>query len=151
MKTKRWAGKIFLTVNDKRSIIPRLVVGLVFLSEGIQKFIVPELTGAGRFEKIGFDNPEFWATFVATFEIMCGILILAGLATRLAVIPLLIIMGTALISTKIPILVNDGFWAMAHAARTDFSMTMLLIFLLIYGAGRLSADKQIGKQIKYSS
>jgi putative oxidoreductase len=150
MKTKRLAEKIFLTVDDKRSIIPRLVVGLVFLSEGIQKFIVPELVGAGRFEKIGFDNPEFWASFVATFEIMCGILILAGLATRLAAIPLLIIMGTALISTKIPIFLEDGFWAMAHASRTDFSMTMLLIFLLIYGAGRLSADKHIGNQIEYS-
>ncbi len=147
MKTKSLAGKIFLTVDDQRSIIPRLVVGLVFLSEGIQKFIVPELTGAGRFEKIGFDNPEFWASFVASFEIMCGLLILFGLVTRLAAIPLLIIMGTALVTTKVPILIEDGFWAMAHASRTDFSMTMLLIFLLIYGAGRLSADKQIGKQV----
>jgi len=29
---------------------------------------------------------------------------------------------------------------MAHAARTDFAMTMLLIFLLIYGAGKWSLD-----------
>jgi len=148
MKLKKLAGKIFLTVDDKRSFIPRLVVGLVFLSEGIQKFLVPELTGAGRFAKIGFDNPEFWAAFVATFEIMCGTLILLGLATRLAAIPLLIIMCTALITTKIPILMEDGFWSMAHAARTDFSMTMLLIFLLIYGAGNLSSDKQIGKRVE---
>lgn len=148
MKTKSLARKIILTVDDKRSIIPRLVVGLVFLSEGIQKFILPELTGAGRFEKIGFDNPEFWASFVATFETVCGLLILLGLATRLASIPLLIIMCTALIRTKIPILMEDGFWSMAHAARTDFSMTMLLIFLLIYGAGNLSADKQIENRIE---
>jgi putative oxidoreductase len=148
MKTKRLAGKIFFTADDKRSIIPRLVVGLVFLSEGIQKFIVPELTGAGRFEKIGFDNPEFWAALVATFEVLSGILILVGLTIRVAAIPLLVIMGTAIISTKIPILIESGFWSMAHAARTDFSMTMLLIFLLIYGAGTLSADKQIEKRIK---
>jgi putative oxidoreductase len=147
MKTRKIAEKIFLTVNDNRSIIPRLVVGLVFLSEGIQKFIIPELVGAGRFEKIGFTYPEFWASFVATFEIICGLLIIMGFVIRLAAIPLLIIMCTALISTKVPILMEDGFWSMAHAARTDFSMTMLLIFLLIYGAGRLSVDKQIEKGI----
>jgi putative oxidoreductase len=150
MKTRRFAEKMFLTVNDKRSLIPMLVVGLVFLSEGIQKFIVPELVGAGRFEKIGFSNPEFWASFVATFEIICGILVLIGLTTRLAVIPLLVIMATAIITTKIPILMESGFWSMAHASRTDFAMTMLLIFLLIYGAGTFSVDKKIEKHmIKY--
>jgi putative oxidoreductase len=35
---------------------------------------------------------------------------------------------------------EDGFWVMAHASRTDFAMTMLLIYLIIYGAGKLSVD-----------
>jgi uncharacterized membrane protein YphA (DoxX/SURF4 family) len=77
---------------------------------------------------------------VAGFEIVCGALVLIGFLTRLAAIPLLIIMATALISTKIPIFLNEGFWFMAHAARTDFAMTMLLVFLLIYGAGKWSVD-----------
>lgn len=132
--------KLVNTVNDNRSLIPRIIVGLVFLSEGIQKFLYPEIVGVGRFEKIGFENPEFWAYLVAGFEVVGGLLILVGLLTRLAAIPLLTIMATALISTKIPILLNEGFWFMAHAARTDFAMTMLLIFLLIYGAGKWSVD-----------
>jgi uncharacterized membrane protein YphA (DoxX/SURF4 family) len=132
--------KLIQTVNDNRSLIPRIIVGLVFLSEGIQKFLYPEIVGVGRFEKIGFDNAEFLAYFVAGFEIVCGALILIGFLTRLVAIPLLIIMATALISTKIPIFLNEGFWFMAHAARTDFAMTMLLIFLLIYGAGKWSVD-----------
>ena len=139
----RFLKKLFTTVNDNRALIPRIIVGLVFLSEGIQKFLYPEIVGVGRFEKIGFENPEFWAYFVASFEVVCGALVLTGLLTRLAAIPLLTIMATALISTKIPILLNEGFWFMAHAARTDFAMTMLLIYLLIYGAGKWSGDKFI--------
>ena len=131
----------FIQVHpDHKSLIPRLVVGLVFLSEGIQKYIMPEVVGAGRFERIGFENFEFLAYFVATFEILCGLLLLMGFVVRLSSIPLLIIMFTALVSTKIPILMEDGFWVMAHAARTDFAMTMLLIYLIIYGAGKRSLD-----------
>ena len=132
--------KIIRTTNDNRSVIPRLIVGLVFLSEGIQKFLFPETAGTGRFARIGFPDPELWAVFVAFFEISCGILVLMGLLTRIAAIPLLLIMTTAIITTKIPILTEKGFWNMAHESRTDFAMTMLLIFLLIYGAGKLSAD-----------
>ena len=124
------------------AIIPRLIVGLVFLSEGLQKFVYPELTGTGRFIKIGFSNPEFWANFTGAFEITCGILILLGLLTRFASIPLLIIMLVAFVKTKIPILTDKGFWAMAHEYRTDFAMTLLLIFLLYYGGGRFSLDRK---------
>lgn len=137
---KKLLSIIFKTSDDYRSILPRLIVGLVFLSEGIQKFLFPELAGAGRFEKIGFANPEFLAAFVASFEIVCGVLILIGFSIRVAAIPLLTIMITAITTTKIPILMAKGFWSMAHEARTDFAMTMLIIFLLIYGAGKLSID-----------
>lgn len=140
---EKFATLILNTVNDNRSVLPRMIVGLVFLSEGLQKFLFPETVGAGRFEKIGFDNPEFWALFVAAFEIVCGSMVLIGFLTRLASIPLLIIMATALISTKIPILLEKGFWQMAHDSRTDFAMTLLLIFLMIYGAGEWSVDRWI--------
>jgi len=145
---KKLQSIIFGTVNDYRSVLPRLIVGLVFLSEGIQKFLFPELVGAGRFEKIGFSNPEFLASFVAYFEIVCGVLILIGLSVRIAAIPLLIIMITAITTTKIPILPDKGFWQMAHDSRTDFAMTMLIIFILIYGAGKLSVDYLIKRKIK---
>ncbi|PKP46715.1 MAG: DoxX family protein [Bacteroidetes bacterium HGW-Bacteroidetes-11] len=136
--------------NDYKSLIPRLIVGLVFLSEGIQKFLFPDLVGAGRFAKIGFENAEFLATFVATFEIICGIMMLLGLLTRLSSVPLLIIMATAIVTTKIPKLYNDGFWTMAHDSRTDFAMTLLLIYLIIYGAGKLSMDSVIRKNMRNS-
>lgn len=137
---KEFFYRIIQVHPDNRSLIPRLVAGLVFLSEGIQKFLMPEVVGAGRFERIGFESFEFLASFVATFEILCGILLLVGFAVRLSSIPLLIIMFTAIATTKIPILVEDGFWVMAHASRTDFAMTMLLIYLIIYGAGKRSID-----------
>ncbi len=134
---------IFCTVTGNRALLPRLIVALIFLSEGIQKFLFPELVGTGRFEKIGFSDPEFWAYFVAVFEIFCGSLVLFGLATRLAVIPLLIIMITAFISTKLPVLTESGFWKMAHEYRTDFALTVLLLYLFIYGAGNWSMDARI--------
>jgi len=121
-------------------ILIRLMVGLVFLSEGIQKFLFPDQLGVGRFIKIGLPFPEFFGYFVPSFEIVCGILVLIGLFTRLAAIPLIIIMLVAIISTKIPILLNDGFWKMAHEARTDWAMILGLIFLLIVGAGKISFD-----------
>lgn len=129
-------------------IIPRIVVGLIFLSEGIQKFLYPELVGTGRFIKIGFSNPEFWSYFTASFEIFCGILVLIGLLMRLASIPLLIIMATAFVTTKYPLLVEKGFWIFAHEYRTDFTMSMLLLFILYYGAGSISIDKKIYDRTK---
>ena len=139
---------IFGTSNDNRVILIRLIVGLIFLSEGIQKFLFPDLLGPGRFEKIGFTDPAFWAYFTGTFEIICGTFVLLGLFTRLMSIPLLIIMLTAFITTKWPILAEKGFWSMAHEYRTDFAMTLLLAYLLIYGSGGWSFDSKINTSVK---
>ena len=134
--------KIIRTANIP-TLLCRLAVGLIFLSEGIQKYLFPDAVGTGRFAKIGFSDPSFWAYFTGTFEIICGILIVIGLLTRLASIPLLIIMAVAFIATKYPTLIEKGFWVMAHEYRTDFAMTLLLIFLLIYGGGNYSIDKKL--------
>lgn len=121
-------------------LLIRLMVGTVFLSEGIQKFLFPDDIGAGRFAKIGLPSPEFLGPLVGVFEITCGTLVLAGLVTRLAVIPLITIMCVAITTTKLPILAQSGFWKMAHEARTDFSMLLGSLFLLIVGAGACSLD-----------
>ena len=121
-------------------ILVRLMVGAVFVSEGIQKFLYSAEVGAGRFAKIGLPSPEILAPFVGCFEIVCGTLVLLGLLTRLAAIPLIVIMLTAIYTTKIPILLEQGFWKMAHEARTDWSMLLGSLFLLIVGGGYLSAD-----------
>ena len=125
------------------ALLCRLAVGLIFLSEGLQKYLFPETLGTGRFEKIGFSNPAFCAYFTGTFEIVCGILIVIGLLTRLAGIPLLIIMIVSFITTKYPELIEKGFWFVAHDYRTDFAMTLLLIYLIIYGGGKKSIDYTI--------
>lgn len=130
-----------LTTNAAAAvIIIRLMVGAVFMSEGIQKLILPAEVGAGRFEKIGIPKPEIVAPLVGCFEIGCGALILIGLLTRVATVPLIIIMLTAIATTKIPILMEQGFWKMAHEARTDWSMLLGSIFLLIVGGGPWSLD-----------
>jgi putative oxidoreductase len=131
--------------NFSGNIFIRLMVGLIFLSEGIQKFLLPNANGAGRFMKIGIPHPQFFGPFVGATEIICGSLLIIGLFTRLAAIPLLIVILTALYSTKFPIFVEKGFWAAAHEGRADFSMLMGLIFLLIYGAGKYSADSRLSK------
>src|SRR4029453_11035126 len=105
--------------------------------------------GVGRFAKIGIAAPQIMAPFVGVVEIVFGTMILLGLLTRLAAIPLLIDITVAIISTKLPILLGHGFgpfalpklsqyglWSMLHEARTDFSMFLGLLFLLIVGAGR---------------
>jgi putative oxidoreductase len=118
----------------------RVMVGCVFLSEGVQKFLFSESLGVGRFIKIGIPAPEIMAPFVGVVEIVCGALILFGLLTRLAAIPLLINISVAILTTKLPMLLQSGFWKMAHEARTDFSMLLGLLFLLIVGGGRWSLD-----------
>jgi putative oxidoreductase len=124
----------------KALLLIRVLVGWVFLSEGIQKFLFPAQLGVGRFEKIGIPASQLMAPFVGVVEIVCGTLLLIGLLTRLATIPLLIDMVVAIATTKIPMLAKSGIWPMLHEARTDFSMLLGLVFLLITGAGTLSVD-----------
>jgi uncharacterized membrane protein YphA (DoxX/SURF4 family) len=137
-------------------ILVRILVGWVFLSEGIQKFLDPATLGAGRFTKIGIPAPEFFGPFVGICEIVCGALVIVGLLTRPASLVLLINITVAIITTKLPVLLgheiwgfalpklpNYGLWSMLHEARTDFSMFLGLVFLLIVGAGAWSVDARM--------
>jgi len=133
----------FIRTDHIPTLLVRLSVGLIFISEGVQKYVLPDSIGAGRFAKIGFSHPYFWASFTGAFEIICGAFILIGFITRLAAAPLLIIMVVAFITTKVPILMDKGFFAMAHEYRTDFAMTSLLIYLIIYGGGNHSVDRKL--------
>jgi uncharacterized membrane protein YphA (DoxX/SURF4 family) len=139
----------------------RLMVGGVFLSEGIQKFLEPASRGAGRFAKIGIPWSDVMGPFVGGVEIVCGALVLAGLVTRLAAIPLIVTMTVAIVTTKIPILVGQGYWglqlrelssygfgSMAHEARTDFAMLLGSIFLVLVGAGPWAIDRVLATKRK---
>lgn len=121
-KLRAPAGTIFI----------RIAVGLIFFTQGILKYIDPNM-GVNRFMRIGFSHPAFTAHFVGAFEIVCGLLVLIGFVTRIASVPLLTIICTAIVTTKIPELTRpgQGFWFMVSDARTDFAMLMCLIFLLV--------------------
>ncbi|WNG26499.1 DoxX family protein [Cystobacter fuscus] len=136
-------SRLLATEAPAATFLIRLMVGGVFLSEGLQKYLFPAEVGAGRFAKIGLPAPEFLGPFVGGVEIVCGTLVLLGLVTRLASIPLLIVIGVALATTKVPILLASGFWKMAHESRTDVSMLLGALFLLWVGAGPRSLDARI--------
>jgi putative oxidoreductase len=130
-----WAARV-----SKALLLIRILVGWVFVAEGIQKFLFPAQLGVGRFVKIGIPAPQVMAPLVGTVEIVCGMLLLLGLFTRLAAIPLLGVISVAIATTKIPMIAKTGMWSMLHEARTDFSMVLGLVFLIITGAGSLSLD-----------
>src|ERR1019366_103535 len=124
-----------ITPGSHGALLIRLLTGGVFLLEGIKKFILPADWGVGRFIRIGIWHPSLTAPFVGAVEIVCGSVLLIGLFTRLAAIPLLIDISVAIVTTKIPILVSKGFWPMEAEARTDYAMLMGLLYLLLAGAG----------------
>jgi uncharacterized membrane protein YphA (DoxX/SURF4 family) len=141
--------RLLKTNAPAATVLMRLMVGGVFLVEGILKFLYPGELGAGRFAKIGIPSPEVMGPFVGGIEIVGGALVIIGLLTRFAAIPLLIDISVALVSTKMPILLGQGFWgfsltklprygllSMLHEARTDLCMWLGLVFLLMVGAGR---------------
>jgi putative oxidoreductase len=132
-------------------LIIRLLVGGVFFLEGIKKFLFVEQWGAGRFTRIGIPAPGIMAPFVGVVEIVCGFLILVGLLTRLASAPLLINICVAIAATKIPILLKSGFWPMETEARTDYSMLMGLLFLVLAGAGSWSVDARLTRKTRGSN
>lgn len=137
--------RIIATDKHSNTIIIRLMVGVVFLSEGIQKFLFAQQLGAGRFEKIGLPYHDFFGPFVGSVEIVCGLLILIGLLTRIASVPLIVIILVALATTKTSVYVNDGFWELLHGSRTDWAMLLGSSFLLISGSGRWAIDNSILK------
>lgn len=134
-------------------LLIRLMVGAVFLTEGIQKFLYPAARGAGRFEKMGFPMPEATAGLVGVTETVAGALLLLGLFTRWSAVPILVIMSVAIVTTKVPILLGHGFWgfkvrelsqygflSMAHEMRTDWAMWLGSLFLILLGGGRYALD-----------
>jgi putative oxidoreductase len=121
---------LYYPLWQHKAFLIRLMVGGVFLSEGIQKFLFPKELGVGRFIKIGIPVPELSAPFVGAVEVIFGSLIIIGITTRLATIPLLIDISVAIITTKLPMLLHNGFWATAHEARVDYAMLLGLLYLL---------------------
>lgn len=150
---RTWPAKPAATSAPAATVLIRLYVGAVFLSEGILKFLRPEAQGTGRFDKAGIPAPNLFAPLDGFFEIVCGLLILVGLATRLAAVPMIVNMLGALLITKLPILWGgaplfdgrSGWWDFAHESRTDLAQLCGTVFLLLVGAGALSLDARLAR------
>jgi putative oxidoreductase len=150
-----WVQRLGETQAPRAVGLVRLAVALVFVSEGVQKFLYPAALGAGRFAKIGIPAPHLMGPFIGVVEITCGALILVGALTRPAALLLMAEMSVAILSTKIPILLGHGYWGFAapsgkpglwsllHEARSDLSMWLACLFLLLVGAGPRSVDARL--------
>jgi len=147
-------NRILASRAPAATLLIRVLVGWVFLSEGIGKFLLPGELGAGRFARIGIPAPEVMGPFVGVVEIVAGLLVLLGLLTRPAALALWINISVAIVSTKVPMLLGHGywlfsppkpgpygFWSMAHEARADLCMWLGCLFLMIVGAGAWSVDR----------
>ncbi len=155
-----WLDGALNSTASKWVILIRVSVGLVFAPEGLQKLLFPEILGSSRFAGIGIPYPEMMGPFVGWVELICGLMILLGIFTRFAAIPLIITMLVAIISTKIPILLGQdwwifqlrdlkryGLWSMLHETRTDWAMLMGALYLLAVGGGKWSLDKWLCKKV----
>jgi uncharacterized membrane protein YphA (DoxX/SURF4 family) len=138
--------KLLQTDAPAATWIVRWLTGMVFFLEGIKKFLFVAQWGVGRFMRIGIPHPQFFGPFVGCVEIVCGLLLLMGLFTRFASIALLIDITVAILSTKLPILLKQGWWPAEAEARTDYAMLMGLIFLLIVGGGACSLDARLARK-----
>jgi len=143
-----WGSKL-VPVRSRAILLVRISVGLIFFTQGVLKFIDPNM-GVNRFTRIGFSHPALTAHFVGAFEVVCGALVLLGLVTRIAAIPLFVVICTAIATTKLPELSrpSQGFWFMVSDARTDFSMLMSLLFLIAAGGGCWSLDALLTRDQK---
>jgi uncharacterized membrane protein YphA (DoxX/SURF4 family) len=134
-------------------ILIRFYVGLIFATEGALKFLRPDQLGPGRFDKVGIPSPTFLAYLDGAFEIGCGVLILVGLLTRLAAVPMIVDMIGALLITKLPLLWGEaalypkegGIWDFLHESRVEIAMLCGSVLLFIVGAGAYSLDARISR------
>lgn len=120
----------------------RLMVGWAFLSEGIQMVLHPAALGAA---KIGIPASHLLGLLVGIVEIVCGAMLILGLATLYAIIPLLVVIGATVAVTKIPLFYRQRFWAALHESRTDLCMFLGLIAVACLGAGGFAVDRWRGR------
>jgi len=126
-------------------MLVRIIIAVVFITEGALKFIYPGELGAGRFEHIGIPYPHILGPLVGGVEIAAGAAVLANFYAGDAALALLAVIVTALVTTKIPILLgrplgpftlpknvsHPGVFGFLHEARTDLAMLFGLVAVAI--------------------
>jgi uncharacterized membrane protein YphA (DoxX/SURF4 family) len=145
-----------LVRRDLPMILVRVVVGLVFLLEGFLKFLLPEELGAGLFAAIGLPFAHLLAPAVGVVEIIGGAFILLNFYAGDAALVLLAVSITALVTTKLPILLRHslgrfplaqlphyGWFSFFHEARVDLLMLVCTLAVVI------DSGVQVGRQRRW--
>jgi putative oxidoreductase len=135
---------IISTNPNKTIIVIRFMIGIYFLAGGVLKLYMPGLQETGYFQNIGFASAGNIAITISIVEVVCGLLIIAGLYTRIAAITLLFTILFTFITGKVPIVYEEGFFLMAHLSRIDFALFLGCIFLVLTGSGYWSLDHRMG-------
>jgi putative oxidoreductase len=145
------------TGGPRSILLLRLMAGGVFFWEGLLKFVYVN-QGVGRFTKLGIPFPAISANFIGGLEIVGGLLLLSGLATRLISVPFIIEMVVAILTTKISIFLGTsplplppappktGIWAVLHEIRADYAQILVTSFLLVNGPGKWSLDAVLARK-----
>jgi putative oxidoreductase len=141
-KAARLAERIGRALRWLSPAIARLTVGLVFLQSGWGKLhALGQVTD--YFTKLGLPMPALQARFASGTEFVCGGLLLLGLATRFAAVPLVVVMAVA-IRTALWDQV-DGVGSLVGL--TEFAYVALLLWLATDGSGPLSLDWLLGRRL----
>ncbi len=141
-------GYSLLSTEDRGEVILiRILVGWIFLSQGVQRFLFPETRGSGLFEHHRIPLPELSAPVVGGFEIVCALLVLAGLGVRIAIFPLITLGFLSITRVKLPILLSQGFWPGVNVLRVDVALLLCGFYLMWVGGGKGSMDLRIWRAV----
>ena len=140
------ARRVTRTLSARLGFVPpllaRIVLGVVFVQSGWGKLHDLDRVVA-FFTELGIPAPQVQAPFVAGTELVCGTLVLAGLATRLAAVPLIVTMIVALATAQAENVstLSDLFGTI------ECLYAVLLAGLVIGGAGTVSLDAWIARRL----
>lgn len=133
--------KFAKTIRFIPELLSRLTVGYVFAESGWGKLHHLSRT-IDYFTSLGIPSPKIQAPMVAGLEFLCGILLVLGLATRLAAIPLIGIMLVAIKMAKWDEVTDIS----TFVGLSEYLYLVILFWLLAEGAGRLSVDSLLRKK-----
>jgi uncharacterized membrane protein YphA (DoxX/SURF4 family) len=141
--------------RDLPMILIRAMVGLVFLTEGILKFVRPHELGVEQFGALGIPFPQVLAPLVAVLEIAGGLAVALGIYAGDAALGLLVLAVGALVTTKLPVLLGRplgpfvpttlayyGWGSFLHEARVDLCMLLGTLAVLIDSGLKVGRRRQ---------
>jgi putative oxidoreductase len=127
-------------------LLGRLAVGLLFLSTGWGK--VHSLDKVTHFfVTLHIPAPGLNAVVVAYSELICGSLLVLGLFTRLATIPLIVSMVVAILTAKL----GDIHNVFDLVGADEFTYLCVLIMLALIGPGKVSLDRLLVRSLGWAT